>query len=74
MFLPVDLRNQGEIGVIVNRDGRAVWQPVKTGLRGHAQVEIVAGLSPGDIVVYHQGPDPVPEGRRLESSNREPGR
>ena len=68
------LRNQGEIGVIANRDGRAVWQPVKTGLRGHAQVEIVAGLSPGDIVVYNQGPDLVPEGRRLEISNREPGR
>ena len=68
------LRNQGEIGVIANREGRAVWQPVKTGLRGHAQVEIVAGLSPGDIVVYNQGPDRVPEGRRLEISNREPGR
>ena len=68
------LRNQGEIGVIANREGRAAWQPVKTGLRGQAQVEIVAGLSPGDIVVYHQGPDLVPEGRRLEISNREPGR
>jgi RND family efflux transporter MFP subunit len=68
------MRNQGEIGVVANREGRAVWQPVKTGLRGHAQVEIVAGLSPGDIVVYNQGPDLVPEGRRLEISNREPGR
>ena len=68
------LRNQGEIGVMMDREGRAVWQPVKTGLRGHAQVEIVAGLSPGDIVVYNQGPDLVPEGRRLEISNREPGR
>ena len=68
------MRNQGEIGVVANRDGRAVWQPVKTGLRGHAQVEIVAGLSPGDIVVYNQGPDLIPEGRRLEISNREPGR
>jgi HlyD family secretion protein len=68
------MRNQGEIGVVANREGRAVWQPVKTGLRGHAQVEIVAGLSPGDIVVYNQGSDLVPEGRRLEISNREPGR
>jgi len=68
------VRNQGEIGVIANREGRAVWQPVKTGLRGQAQVEIVAGLSPGDIIVYNQGPDLVPEGRRLEISNREPGR
>jgi HlyD family secretion protein len=68
------MRNQGEIGVVANREGRAVWQPVKTGLRGQAQVEIVEGLSPGDIVVYNQGPDLVPEGRRLEISNREPGR
>ena len=68
------LRNQGNISVIANREGRAVWQPVKTGLRGQAQVEIVAGLSPGDIVVYNQGPDLVPEGRRLEISHREPGR
>ncbi len=68
------VRNQGEIGVIKNHDGRAVWQPVKVGLRGHAQVEIVAGLSSGDIVVCNQGPDLVPEGRRLEISNREPGR
>lgn len=68
------LRNQGEIGVMANREGRSVWQPIKTGLRGQTQVEIVAGLSPGDIVVYNQGPDLVPEGRRLEISNREPGR
>ena len=68
------VRNQEEIGVIANRDGRAVWQPVKIGLRGHGQVEIVAGLSPGEIVVYNQGPDVIPEGRRVEISNREPGR
>jgi HlyD family secretion protein len=68
------MRNQEEIGVIANRDGRAVWQPVKIGLRGHTHVEIVEGLSPGEIVVYMQGPDRIPEGRRIEISNREPGR
>jgi HlyD family secretion protein len=60
------LRAQGKTGVIVNRNGRAAWQPVKTGLRGHAQVEILEGLSPGEIIVYPPGPELIPEGRRLE--------
>ena len=68
------MRNQGEIGVIANRDGRAVWHPVTIGLRGRAHVEIVEGLSPGEIIVHPLGPDPIPEGRRLEIINREPGR
>ena len=67
------MRNKEAIGVIANRDGHAVWQPVKIGLRGHANVEIAEGLSPGEIVVYNQGPDLIPEGRRLEITNREPG-
>jgi HlyD family secretion protein len=68
------LRMQGEIGVMANRDGRAVWQPVKTGLRGREYLEILDGLSPGELVVYTQGPDPIPEGRRIEIIRREPGR
>jgi HlyD family secretion protein len=68
------MRNQGTTGVIANRDGRAVWQPVKAGLRGRTQVEILDGLSPGEIVVDPQGTDPIPEGRRIEITNRESGR
>jgi HlyD family secretion protein len=67
-------RKQGEIGVMANRNGRAVWQPVKIGLRGREQVEILAGLSPGEMVVYMQGSDPILEGRRIEITNRELGR
>jgi HlyD family secretion protein len=68
------MRKQGESGVMANRDGRAVWQPVKTGLRGREHVEILAGLSPGEVIVYTQGPDLIPEGRRIEITRREPGR
>ena len=67
----VIMRNQGETAVVLNRDGRAVRQPVKTGLRGRTHVEIVEGLSPGDIVVNAQDSDPIPEGRRLEMTSRE---
>jgi HlyD family secretion protein len=68
------LRKQGETGVMVERDGRAAWQPVAIGLRGREQVEILSGLSPGETVVYAPGPDPIPEGRRIEVVRREPGR
>jgi len=67
----VIMRNQGETAVVLNRDGRAVRQPVKTGLRGRTHVEIVEGLSPGEIVVTTQDSDPIPEGRRLEMTSRE---
>jgi len=65
------MRNQGETAVVLNRGGRAVRQPVKTGLRGRTHVEIVEGLSPGEIVVTTQDSDPIPEGRRLEMTSRE---
>ncbi len=68
------LRKPGEIGVIVNRDGRTAWQPVTIGLRGREQVEILSGLSPGETVVYAPGHDPMAEGRRIEIIRREPGR
>ena len=68
------MRKQGETGVMADRNGRAVWQPVTLGLRGRDRVEVLAGLSPGDTVVYPQGPDPIPEGRRIEVKRREPGR
>jgi HlyD family secretion protein len=68
------LRKQGEIGVMANREGGAVWQTVTIGLRGREQVEILDGLSLGEMVVHPQGPEPIPEGRRIEIIRREPGR
>jgi HlyD family secretion protein len=67
------LRKQGEFGVMVDRDGRAAWQPVKVGLRGRERAEILDGLSMGDIVVLPPGPDPIPEGRRITVTLHEPG-
>jgi HlyD family secretion protein len=76
MLVPAQaiLRKQGDIGVMANRGGRAVWQPVTIGLRGREHVEILAGLSPGETVVSAQGPEQIPEGRRIEVVRREPGR
>jgi HlyD family secretion protein len=37
--------------VLVVRDGRAVRQPVKLGIRGAGHTEILAGLAAGDAVV-----------------------
>ncbi len=68
------MRKQGETGVMAVRNGRAVWQPVTVGLRARDRVEVIAGLSPGDMVVCPIGPDPIPEGRRIEVVRREPGR
>ncbi|WP_306607576.1 efflux RND transporter periplasmic adaptor subunit [Azonexus sp.] len=42
--------------VLVVREGRAVRQVVQTGLRNAGQVEIVAGLAAGDLVVPASNP------------------
>lgn len=42
---------QATASVLVLRDDRAVRQPVKLGLRGVGTVEIVEGLSEGDLVI-----------------------
>lgn len=68
------VRRGGETGVMVDRNGRAAFQPVQVGLRGQTRVEIAAGLAAGEMVVSAPGAGPVPEGRRLEVANREPGR
>jgi HlyD family secretion protein len=68
------LREPGEIGVMVERDGRTAWRSITIGLRGREQVEILSGLSPGETVVTAPGPDPIPEQRRIEVVRREPGR
>lgn len=48
--------------VLALRDGRAVKQPVKLGLRGSDRVEIVAGLQAGDRV--------IPDGAAAEPGQR----
>jgi HlyD family secretion protein len=38
-------------GVFLLRDGRARFRPVKTGITGEMDIEVLAGLEPGDVVV-----------------------
>ena len=55
----------GVAGTWVLRDGRARWQPVQTGLRGAALVEIRSGLKAGDRVVRPAAPGQSLDGRRI---------
>ncbi|MGY3544976.1 HlyD family secretion protein [Bradyrhizobium sp. USDA 4472] len=41
----------GQPWVLAMKDGRATKHPVKLGLRGNSQVEIVEGLEPGDVAI-----------------------
>jgi HlyD family secretion protein len=38
-------------GVFVIRDGKAVFQPVKTGIAGEKYFEVLSGLKEGDQVI-----------------------
>jgi HlyD family secretion protein len=52
--------------VLQVKDGRAVRQPVKVGLRGEGAIEILGGLAAGDLVVAG-GNSPVRPGRRVRA-------
>lgn len=41
-------------GVFLNIDGRAVWRPLKLGIRSREAVEVLEGLEVGDVVVTPQ--------------------
>jgi len=44
------LVRDGKTGVMMDEGGKARWRPVDIGLRGRNVVEVVSGLSPGDVV------------------------
>ena len=45
-------QNRKELeGVFLLRDGRARFRPVKTGITGEMDIEVLEGLEPGDEVV-----------------------
>ncbi|HDR16050.1 MAG TPA: efflux RND transporter periplasmic adaptor subunit [Desulfobacteraceae bacterium] len=67
------LIKEGEKGVLVEEKGRAVWRPVKVGLRGKEEVEIVEGLEPGETVITSPGSKDISAGRKVEVTD-EPGR
>jgi HlyD family secretion protein len=43
--------NQELQGVFVIRDGKAVFRPVKTGISGNTDIEVLDGLSDGDQII-----------------------
>jgi len=43
-------------GVFLSEDGKAVWRPVKAGLRNPELVEVVDGVEPGQVVVMPVDP------------------
>ncbi len=53
LVLPARLliNRDGSSGVFVNEDRTAVWREVKLGIRSRDAVEVIEGLSEGDIVV-----------------------
>lgn len=59
----------GQPGVVVDRRGRARWQPVATGLRGRGLVEIAEGLKDGERVLRPPGGQATPlrDGQRIKA-------
>lgn len=53
-------------GVFVNASGRASWRAIKVGLRRQDQVEVLEGLTAGEMVVVPSDPrTTLAEGRRI---------
>jgi HlyD family secretion protein len=50
----------------VERSGRARLTPVRIGHEDGFEAEVIAGLSPGDVVVLHPS-DRVHDGARVEA-------
>jgi hypothetical protein len=67
------LIKNGEKGVLVEDKGRAVWRPVKVGLRGKEEVEVVEGLDPEETVITAPSSKDISAGRKVKVTD-EPGR
>jgi HlyD family secretion protein len=67
------LIKNGEKGVLVEDKGRAVWRPVKIGLRGKEEVEAVEGLEPEETVITAPSSKDISAGRKVKVTD-EPGR
>ncbi|RJR45791.1 MAG: efflux RND transporter periplasmic adaptor subunit [Desulfobacteraceae bacterium] len=59
------MRDGKEAGVFVANDGKAEWRKLHIGLRGRDQVEILQGVSPGEVVLDGAGIKGLREGRRV---------
>ncbi len=59
---------EGSPGAFVEREGRALWRPVKLGLRGRETVEILEGVRAGEsVIVPADAKVPLRDGQRVES-------
>jgi HlyD family secretion protein len=59
---------EGRAGVILDDSGKARWREVKLGVRGRDDVEVVEGLSPGQVVVtVGPGIEPPKDGRGVRA-------
>ncbi len=56
------LTRNGESGVFVGQEGRALWRPIATGLRSRDAVEVNEGLQADEVVI-------TPTSRRAKLSN-----
>lgn len=68
------LRQDGTVGVFTLAEGKAAWIPLKIGLRGRENVEILEGLEPGDMIITTSGSKKIHEGRRVKVTSHEPRR
>jgi RND family efflux transporter MFP subunit len=59
------VRRNGKTGVIIDQNGKAKWQPVKTGLRGRNTIEIIDGLTSGEVVITAQPGKEMPRDGRM---------
>jgi HlyD family secretion protein len=63
------LLRDGVVGVYVEQNERAIWRPIKIGLRSRNSVEVVDGLQPSDTVLIPTDPkSALGDGRRVEHS------
>lgn len=63
------LVEDGVAGVMVDVDGKARWREITVGLHGRHSVEVIGGLSPGDVVVNpaEASAEPLRDGRSIRS-------
>lgn len=71
VVLPPDLVvwKEGRPGVFAANSSKARWRPLKLGIAGEDFVEVLEGLSPGDVVIHPvtKTGAPLVEGRRVVS-------
>ncbi|MCA9296161.1 MAG: efflux RND transporter periplasmic adaptor subunit [Phycisphaerales bacterium] len=59
---------EGQRGVLLHHDGRAVWTPCDFGTRGREMIEVREGIDSGDVLVRLADPAPrveLSDGRRI---------